>query len=132
MPKQSKMKQNLHKNTIELLWCWSARSLNGARLGMWLIFPVSLHWGKLILPLPADIDFRQLRGQGWNPWPLPMLSAGTPSSLNLQVDTCYHSLHELMHASVLFCLKDTVSLESSIISDSYNISAFSSEQIPQT
>lgn len=61
--------------------------------------------------------------------PLPHLSAGTPSALNLcrPCANC-HSLCEFIYASVLLCLEDTVSMKSFITSNSYNLSVSSSTQ----
>lgn len=75
MLKQSKMNQNLHKNTIELLWCWSARSPNGVHLGVWLIFPVSLHWGKTNPPFAAILiaDSFLFRGGVYGHFPFLVL-----------------------------------------------------------
>lgn len=41
------------KQSIESNWCWSAVVEYEARPGVWLSYLLSLHWGKLIFPLPA-------------------------------------------------------------------------------
>lgn len=49
IPKQSKMKEKVHRNTIKLVLCWSTTLGHGAYLGVWLIYLVRLHWRTFIL-----------------------------------------------------------------------------------
>jgi hypothetical protein len=57
---------------------------------------------------------------------IPPLSARTFSSMNLcRPYTCCHTLCELTWTSVLFCLENTVFLESSITTGSYSLSTSS-------
>lgn len=40
----------------EFVLCWSTIPGHGACPGIWLTYPVTVQWEKLILPLPAVID----------------------------------------------------------------------------
>lgn len=58
IPKQSKMKEKVHRNTIKLVLCWSTTLGHGAYLGVWLIYLVRLHWRTFIFTRPLGISFR--------------------------------------------------------------------------
>lgn len=48
-----------------------------------LTYPVILHQIKLICPLPAFVNCKEILGQGWDLYLLPSFSAETLSDLNL-------------------------------------------------
>lgn len=51
------MRQKVYRNVIEFVLCWPASPGHGAYPEVWLIYPVRLHWKKLLIfPLPAVIN----------------------------------------------------------------------------
>lgn len=80
--------------------------------------PATLHYGELVSPLPAGINYKQLLGCGWVLCLLLSLSVGSHLAKIIQGWFCCHSLCEFLRASFLLCGEETVSLKSSITSDS--------------
>lgn len=62
MPKQSIIRQNVYKNTIELILYRPSTTRNEACPLVWLTYQVRLHRRKLIFPLQAEIKYRYLLG----------------------------------------------------------------------
>lgn len=63
MPKLSKKRPKIYKNTIEFVWGLAKYSWNGVCPALWLIYTVRLHWRNYLFPLPAGINCRQPLGQ---------------------------------------------------------------------
>lgn len=77
--------------TMEFVLCWPATG-HGVCPEVWLIGTVTLHQ---ISPLPVGSNCKSLLGQRLDPCPLPPLSTGTSSGLNLsKYHTYSHSLCE--------------------------------------
>lgn len=117
MPKQSKIKLKGHKISSELALCWPDILWFGDCPGVWLIYPVTLHWRKLFFLLPSGVASRSLCSNGRS-FCLPLLSADTQSSFLYRSYVCSHCLCVFICLSVLLCMEDNVS-ESSITSDLY-------------
>lgn len=45
----------LSKYDMESFLCWPAMIKTGAHPEMWLLYPVKLHWRKLVFPLQTSI-----------------------------------------------------------------------------
>lgn len=103
---------------MESVLCRPTSPEHGACPGMRLVDPVTFHWD---VPFPADVSCKWLLGQGGTLCTLSLLNAGILSELNLcrSCSGC-HSLCTFRCISALFCLEDTVFLESVTSSDSYN------------
>lgn len=72
------MRRKAYKSTIEFILFWPTTPGHGVCPEVWLIYPVILHWSKLIFPLPVGISCRWLLGSGVTcvRFPLSMLGPG--------------------------------------------------------
>lgn len=127
----NKTKQNTPTQNIEFVLCWSMAHYCWAWSRPWTMvdIPFKLHWRKLIFPLPVSYQLQITCWLGAGPCPLLPFSAGILACLSLYKPftglLCAATISEFMCVSVLLYLKDTVSLESSATSGSYNLSTSS-------
>lgn len=56
MSKQNKMRQNIYKNVIEFILSLSATLGHEACPEIWRIYPVRLHWRKLIFACVYQLE----------------------------------------------------------------------------
>lgn len=78
-----------------ILYLPTRHSARGACLGVWLVYPVALHRGKLIFPLSASINFKVSCLRTW--CLLPLLCARILSSIILCIACAFcHSLCEFI------------------------------------
>lgn len=84
---------------------------------MWMLYQMTVHWGKLIFSLLAGIIAGSFLVRGRTLCLISPLNAGAPSVLNLfRSGVCCHRLCEFVHQS--YGVEKT--LESLISSGSYN------------
>lgn len=100
-PKQSNMRNEVHKNIIELDVCWPSAAELAVCPRTWLLYTVRLHWRKLIFPLYVDVSWRYLLGSRWS---LVCGNLGLTHSNNfyLQIHLLTISLFYL-HKSLVSC-----------------------------
>lgn len=113
-PPQTFPKSKQTEESIEFILCWPPTPGHGACFTVWLIHPVTVHWRKLTLVLPASISCRWLLGWGWGG-----IWVHFPHSVldllwleYIRSCACCHSDCEVICASVLLWLEDTVCLGS--------------------
>lgn len=122
MPKQRVMSQKIYKNTTEsILWC---PSIAGYRMYPEVsIYTMRLHSRKLFFPL-------QVLSTGDNSW------FGMDNLVQFLLSVLWNHLTltptgPMRVATVYEYMEDTVSLESGIISGSYNLSTFCFAKLPK-
>lgn len=106
---------------------------HGARHEAWWLYPVRLHWRRLVSLLPAGVNWKKLLGFGWwDPMFLFTFQCRDPMAWTCGGPcACCHSLYTFPWASVLLCLKNTVSRKPWITPGSYSLSVSSSVWIPE-
>lgn len=111
-----------NKKNVESILCWPTSPSHEDCPGLWLVHPLTLHWRKLICPFPAGVDCQMLLVKSGTVCLLLLLWSGIFSGLNLcRVCSCYTCLCESTCVLVLLCLEDTIFLELSTASTSYNV-----------
>lgn len=104
---------------MEFVFYWATTPEHGSFLDMRLIYPAAQGWRQVVFPLASIINYKSILLSSGTLYPL-LLFGAILSCLN-QCSSCAWCRCLSLCVSIPLCLQNTIFLESSTTSGSYNI-----------